>query len=706
VSDPGGAEDPATDDSEDPGTGGADPTERIVALRALVEYHAARYYQQDAPEIADAEYDALVRELRDLEAEHPGLVAGPTPLDAVGAPPVSGFASVTHARPMMSLDNAFSIDELQAWADRARRLVPSELARTDLGFVCEPKIDGLALSIRYERGRLVRAATRGDGRVGEDVTNNVKTIATIPHALTLPEEEIPDVIEVRGEAYLSVSAFEELNRRQADKGLPTFANPRNSAAGSLRQKDSTVTARRPLSFFAYQIGFLDGSPRGESGGLETHSASLDLLRRAGFSVNPEITRATTVEEVHAFCRHWEDHRHDLDYEIDGAVVKIDDLAVQRALGATSHAPRWAIAYKFPPEERTTVLEAILVSIGRTGRATPFAQMTPVVVAGSTVKLASLHNEDQVAAKDLRQGDTVILHKAGDVIPEVVGPVLSLRPPDAKPWVFPKTCPNCGEPLVRLPEEKDTYCVNAECPAQRIQRISHFSSRSAMDIEGLGERRVAEFVGAGLLVDVADIFRLSEATLVELEGFGEISARNLIGAIGEARGRGLQRLLVGLSIRHVGPTVALALARSFPDIDALIASSPERLSVIDGVGGVIGESVVAFFSLDQNRLLVDRLRELGVDLTSDRFEASSEIDQTLAGLSVVVSGSLDGFTREEAEAAIVERGGKSPGSVSKKTFALVVGAEPGQAKVTKAEELAIPILDESQFVKLLESGSYE
>jgi DNA ligase (NAD+) len=681
--------------------GASDPSERIVSLRELVAYHSRRYHQEDSPEIADAEFDALVRELRELEESHPGLVDGDSPLEAVGAPPAPGFASITHSRPMMSLDNAFSIEELHAWAARATRLAPSEIG----GFVCEPKIDGLALSIRYEKGVFVQAATRGDGRVGEDVSANVRTIATVPDTLTLPDDEIPDVLEVRGEAYLARSAFEAVNRLRAEAGLPLFANPRNSAAGSLRQKDASVTSRRPLSFFAYQLGLIEGS-RFDGDGFATHSATLEFLSRAGFSVNPEVALAPNVEGVYGFCRHWEEHRHDLDYEIDGVVVKIDDLAVQRAIGATSHAPRWAVAYKFPPEERTTILEAIEVSIGRTGRATPFAVMTPVVVAGSTVGLASLHNQDQVAAKDVREGDTVIVRKAGDVIPEVVGPVLSLRPRKSVPWVFPTACPSCAEPLVRLAGEADTYCVNAECGAQRIQRLSHFASRSAMDIEGLGESRVAEFVRAGLLVDVADIYRLDQARLVEIERFGEVSAHNLIRAIDASRSRGLQRLLVGLGIRHVGPTVALALTRAFPDIDALADAPPERLSATDGVGQVIAESVVAYFSLEQNRQLIERLRSVGVDLTSDRFEATVEVEQTLAGRSVVVSGTLERFTREEAEAAIVERGGKSPGSVSKKSFALVVGADPGQSKVTKAEEVGIPVLDEEQFLRLLETGSFE
>jgi DNA ligase (NAD+) len=684
------------------GESSRDPAEEIRSLRGLVAYHAARYYQRDDPEIADAEYDALVRELRDLEAAHPGLVDEPSPLEGVGAPPMSHFAPVVHARRMMSLDNAFSLDELRAWADRAARLVPGDLGGATGRLVCEPKIDGLALSIRYENGRYVQAATRGDGRVGEDVTANVATISSVPKSLALTGDEIPALLEVRGEAYLGVTAFAELNRRQSEAGLPLFANPRNSAAGSLRQKDPAVTARRPLSFFAYQIGLVEWSsgPRG----LATHAESLELLRRAGFAVNPEIEIVDGIDAVYAYCARWQEHRHDLDYEIDGVVVKIDDLGIQQAVGETSHAPRWAIAFKFPPEERTTLLEAILVSIGRTGRATPFAQLTPVVIAGSTVGLASLHNADQVAAKDLRVGDTVVVHKAGDVIPEVVGPVLALRPPGTEPWTFPTSCPSCVELLVRLEHEKDTYCVNAECEAQRVARITHFASRSALDIEGLGESRVAEFVRAGLLVDVADVYVLDEATVVGIEGFGAVSARNLIAAIDASRSRGLQRVLVGLSIRHVGPTVAVALARAFGEIDALIAAPAAQLSEIDGVGEIIAESVVAYFALDKNRTLVGRLAALGVDLTEPDVARDATLPPTLAGRSVVVSGTLAAFSRQEAQAAIVARGGSSPGSVSKKTFALVVGAEAGQTKVERAVALGIPVLDEEAFVRLLETGS--
>jgi DNA ligase (NAD+) len=678
--------------------------QRIEELRALVVYHSARYHQDDAPEIADAEYDALVRELSGLEAAHPEVESEGSPLAAVGAPPSPTFAPVVHARRMMSLDNSFSFEELAAWAERVERLLERQgVLLAALQFVCEPKIDGLALSLRYERGRFVQAATRGDGSTGEDVTANVATIAAVPKELTLGEGDAPEVLEVRGEAYLPVSVFEELNRRQLAQGLRLFANPRNSAAGSLRQKDPAVTASRPLAFFAYQIGEVEGGVAGPDGAnLTSQSECLAFLSRAGFVVNPEIAVKHDIAAVHEFCEYWQEHRHGLDYEIDGAVVKVDSLDLQRTLGFTSHAPRWAMAYKFPPEERTTLLKNIMVSIGRTGRATPFADMEPVVVAGSTVRLASLHNEDQVREKDLRPGDTVLVHKAGDVIPEVVAPVLALRPADSKPWQFPARCPSCDSPLVRLEDEKDTYCVNVDCGAQRVQRIVHFASRSAMDIEGLGESRVAEFVAAGLLVDVADVYNLTEPVLVARDRFAAISARNLLGAIDVSRQRGLSRVLVGLSIRHVGPTVAVALARSFADLEELAAASAERLAIVDGVGPTIVASLLSFFSVAENVAVIERLRAADVDLTSGP-EGALDLAPTLLGRSVVVTGTLVGFTREEAVAAVLARGGKSPGSVSKTTFAVVVGAEPGASKLGKAETLGVPILDEEGFVALLDSG---
>ena len=679
------------------------PGEAVGALRAEIAYHANRYYQDDAPEIADGEYDALVIELRHLEEAHPDLVADDVGTQ-VGAPPSSSFSPVHHAQRMMSLDNVFNYEELSAWGERVARGLPTHDAN-EIAYVCEPKIDGLALSIRYENGELVRAATRGDGVTGEDVTENVRTIADVPKRLGLKGPHLPRVLEVRGEAYLPVEAFEALNAAQAAAGLRLFANPRNSAAGSLRQKDPSITASRPLAFWAYQLGEVDGGLAGPGGSaLTSHSANLELLRTAGFPVIASIRRVSTLEAVFVFCRETEDHRHDFSFEIDGAVIKVDELALQRVLGATSHAPRWAIAYKFAPEERTTLLENIMVSIGRTGRATPFAQLRPVFVAGSTVHLATLHNQDQVQQKDVRPGDTVLVRKAGDVIPEVIGPVLKDRPKGSRPWKFPKRCPACDGDLVRLEGESDTYCVNIDCAGQRVQRISHFCSRHAMDIEGLGERRVGDLIGAGLVRDVGDLYCLDAATLVDLERLGEISSANLIASIDDSRSRGLGRLLVGLSIRHVGPTIAGQLAASYPDLDALRRENQETLAAIEGVGGVIAASLFAFFSSDANIAVIEKLRAAGVSFAAPRASAVLvEVPQNLVGRSIVVTGTLDGFNREEAEQAILDRGGKSPGSVSARTFAVVVGAEPGAAKLRSAETHGVAVLDEQGFRQLLVTG---
>jgi DNA ligase (NAD+) len=691
------------------GTGGdgRDPVARAGALRALIAHHNDRYHRLDDPEIADADYDALVRELRGIEAEHPDLVVPESPTSTVGAPPSTLFAPVAHRVPMMSLDNAFSPDELQAWADRLAKQVPEDTA-----FVCELKIDGLAISLTYRDGRFVQAATRGDGRTGEDVTANVATIADIPSSLDEAVSPPPALIEVRGEVYMPISAFEELNRRQSEAGERLFVNPRNSAAGSLRQKDPSITASRDLSYWAYQVGELQrpAGPGGADGPTPgalaaTHADTLAWLDRAGFPVNPERTLVHGLAAVLDFCRRWEAGRHDLDYEIDGVVVKVDDLELQRRLGATSRAPRWAIAYKFPPEERTTTLLGVAVSIGRTGKATPFAVLEPVFVGGSTVSLATLHNEDQVGLKDVRPGDTVVVRKAGDVIPEVVGPVL-VKGRRRKPrWRFPATCPSCGAPLVRLPDESDTFCTNLDCPGQRIQRIAHFASRSAMDIEGLGEQRVQLFVDQGLLSDVADLYSFTPETFEGLEGFAAVSIGNLLGAIDDSRARPLHRVLIGLGIRHLGQVGSIALARALGDIDAIIGADEATLAGVDGVGPVIAASVARWLASDVNRSVVERLRAAGLTLEEPGRDvaAAAELVQSLAGRSVVVSGTLEHYSREEAEAAILARGGKSPGTVSKKTFALVVGESPGASKVTKAEQLGVPVVDGVGFDKLLETG---
>jgi DNA ligase (NAD+) len=695
------------------GPGGEDPAGRAAQLRELIAYHNERYHQLDAPEIPDAEYDDLVRELRSIESEHPELVAADSPTGSVGAPVSTLFSSVAHRVPMMSLDNAIRPDELQAWADRLAKRVP-----TDAPFGCELKIDGLAMSLTYENGRFVQAATRGDGRVGEDVTANVATIAAIPKVLN-KKVEAPAIVEVRGEVYMPISAFEEMNRRQEEIGGRLFVNPRNSAAGSLRQKDASITASRALSFWAYQVGDLQPQPAGPGSSLPkelvtSQSSTLKWLKRAGFPVNPENRVVRGLGEALDFCHHWEEHRHDLGYEIDGVVIKVDDLALQRELGATSHAPRWAIAYKFPPEERTTRLRGIQVSIGRTGKATPFAVLEPVFVGGSTVSLATLHNEDQVQLKNVRPGEDVVVRKAGDVIPEVVGPVLvgvdgtkpKRRPPK---WKFPTVCPSCGAPLTRLEGESDTFCTNLDCPAQRVQRIAHFGSRSAMDIEGLGEQRVQLFVGHGVLSDVADLYSFTSDTFSGLEGFGAVSIANLLGAIDASRSRPLHRLLIGLGIRHLGQVGSLALARGFGSMEGILAADEAALAAVDGVGPIIAAAVTRWFASDVNRGVVDRLQKAGVNVEEPGARVgggddAGGVDQTLAGKSVVVSGTLEGLTREEAEEAILAQGGKSPGSVSKKTLAVVVGESPGASKVAKAEQLGIPVLHGAEaFRALLETG---
>jgi len=675
-----------------------DAADRMESLRQLVDYHNRRYHELDDPEITDGDYDLLARELRDLEAAHPDLNVDGPPSRDVGGAPSTLFAPVVHAVAMMSLDNAMSEGELMAWGQRVAKGVPGETVR----YVCELKIDGLAMSVRYENGRYVRAATRGDGRVGEDVTANVATISAVPHRLAAEDanaDAVPDVLEVRGEVYLPVASFDRMNEAAEAAGTRRFVNPRNAAAGSLRQKDAGVTAQRDLAFWTYQLGEVVGGPP-----IASHSESLALLQRLGFPVNPETTAFDTIEEVAAHCRHWEAHRHDLGYEIDGVVVKLDDVDQRARLGSTSRAPRWAIAYKFPPEERTTVLREIQVSIGRTGRATPFAVLEPVFVGGSTVGMATLHNEDQVVAKDVRPGDTVIVRKAGDVIPEVVGPVAAMRPPGSVPWVFPATCPcPLASTLVRLPEEADTRCVEPACPYQRDQRVIYFASRVAMDIEGLGERTVAQLTGAALVADAADIYGLTSDQLTELEGFARISADKLVAAIDDSRRRPLPRLLTALGIKHLGPAASQALAGHFGTLDAVMAASTEALAAVAGVGPKIAESIASWFALDPNRAFVEKLRAAGVDFGVALPEAAL-VPQVLEDKAVVVTGTLAGYSREEAAAAVVARGGTSPGSVSAKTFALIAGGSPGASKVKKAEAAGVPILDETAFERLLETGT--
>lgn len=675
------------------------PKKRIEELRRQIRHHNDLYYGSNETEISDAEFDALLRELSDLEAAHPELADSQSPTESVGSASFTTFAPVVHAVPMTSLDNAMDVEELVAWGERVAKGLDGQ--RVD--YVCELKIDGLAISVRYEDAVMVQAATRGDGKVGEDVTANVATISSLPKKLP---DGAPAVLEVRGEVYMSIAAFQKLqsdrmeeNRRRAESGKAPLAvpvNPRNAGSGSLRQKDPTITAQRELSMWAYQLGEMVGGPS-----LSGHRETLDFLASLGFPVNPEITMVGSLDEVIAFCAHWQQNRHDLGYEIDGVVVKVDDLAQRETLGFTSRAPRWAIAFKFPPEEKHTLLRDIQISVGRTGRVTPFAVLEPVFVGGSTVQMATLHNRDQVAAKDVRPGDTVVVRKAGDVIPEVVGPVLAKRPKKSAPWLFPTTCPcPIGSTLVKVDDQADTRCVEPSCPFQRDQRIIHFASRGGMDIEGLGERTVFALSDAGLVADVGDLYSLNVEQLLTLEGFARTSAQNLIDSIAASRQRPLPKLLTALGIKHLGPAAAESLSSHFGTMDSIANATVEDLSAVDGVGVVIAESIVGWFSTKENISIVDKLRAAGVEF--GRVEKSDE-PQTLVGKAVVVSGTLEAYSREEAEAAIKRRGGKSPGSVSAKTFALVIGEAPGASKVTKAEQLGVPVLDEAGFEHLLKTG---
>ena len=666
----------------------AEVAARAEELATLIIAANHSYHELDAPEIPDADYDLAVRELIELEAQYPSLKTEQSPTQTVGAPASTLFAPVEHSVRMMSLDNAMNFDELVSWGKRMERLMSDTIT-----FVCEPKIDGVAMSLRFEKGRFVRAATRGDGRVGEDVTANVATLKAIPKELK--GKDIPDVLEVRGEVYMPVAEFTKLNERQEAAGGILFANPRNAAAGSLRQKDASITASRNLSFFCYQLGEVVGGPS-----FTTHQQTLAYLRDHGLPVNDAITAVHSLDAVYAYCEKRLANRHALSYEIDGVVVKVDDLAQRDELGSTSKAPRWAIAFKFPPEERTTLLRDIHVSIGRTGQATPFAILEPVFVGGSTVSLATLHNQDQVALKDVRPGDAVIVRKPGDVIPEVVGPVVALRPKGLKPWKFPTKCDACGHALVRRDGEAATFCVNPACPAQQWAGICHFVSRGAMDIEGLGERTVSIFLKEGLLADDGDVFFLDYDRVRRIEGFGDISVDNLRASVDAARDRPLANLLFGLGIKHVGGAGATALAKGLGNLDAIARATVDEVAALDGVGTVIAESVVTWFAEPGNQALVEKLRNAGVNFDGP---APPDVPQTLAGMSIVVTGTLEGFTREGAEEAIISRGGKSPGSVSKKTTAVVVGEGPGAAKFTKAQDLGVPILDESGFVQLIETG---
>jgi len=659
---------------------------RVEELRELVNHHLYRYHVLDDPEISDAEYDELIRELRALEDRFPELITPDSPTRRVGAAPAGLFRPVPHRAPMLSLDNAFSEEELRAWGARVER----GLAGATASFACELKIDGVACALTYEGGVLTQAATRGDGRTGEDITANVRTLKAIPRRLRV--DDPPSVIEVRGEVYLPVKAFERVNVELTEAGKHPFANPRNAAAGSLRQKDPNVTKSRPLQIWVHSFGAAEGIV------FDSHLGFLAWAASAGLPVPDTTEKASSLEEVLGFLRRWEKKRHSLDYEIDGAVIKVDDAKLQRRLGATSHAPRWAIAYKYPPEERTALLTSIDVHTGRTGKITPFAVLEPVIVGGVTITYATLHNEDEVRRKDVRRGDTVIVRRAGDVIPEIVGPVLAKRPKNARKWKMPKSCPSCGATLVRPEGEADWRCPNRTgCPDQSVEWLFHFAGRGAMDIEGLGYMTGIALLNKGFIQDPADIYRLTSDQLAELDGFAEKSVRNLLAAIEASKDRPIWRLLVGLNIRHVGSHVAQVLASAFRSIDALAAASADEIDAVPEIGPEIAASVDSWFDDPDTLALIDKLRSAGVRLEDEAPPDAGP--KPLEGTTIVLTGGMDTLSRDEAARLAQQAGARVSSSVSKKTDFVVAGENPG-SKYDQAVKLGVEIVDEQEFLRRL------
>jgi DNA ligase (NAD+) len=659
---------------------------RVEELRSQINYHDWRYYALDAPEISDAEYDALMRELRELETRHPELITPDSPTQRVSGQPIEAFGVVEHRVPLLSLANAFSEEELRAWWRRLTR----SAERNDIALVCEPKIDGLAVALVYENGAFAQGATRGDGARGENITQNLRTIRSIPLTLS---KTVPERFEVRGEVYMTKKGFERLNEERATQGQPLFASPRNSAAGSLRQLDASITATRPLDIFAYQLGWADGVAP------QTQWETLRWLSDLGFRTNPHIKRFSDFEEIVEHIKSWEAHREDLDYEIDGLVVKVDEVGLQRALGFVGREPRWAIAFKFPPTQATTKLLDIQVNVGRTGSLNPFAVLDPVIVAHARVKLATLHNEDDIRRKDIRVGDTVIVQRAGDVIPQVVGPVVSRRTGDEKPFEMPERCPVCDTPVVRPDGEAMRYCPNRACPAQIFRLLTHFASRGAMDIEGLGESMAQQLLESGLVQDVGDVYSLRKEQLVTLERMGEKSAENLLAGIEASKRRPLSRVLFALGIRHVGDETAELLAGHFGSIDAMANAGLEDLESVPTIGPKTAQSVYEYFQDEQNRALVEKLRAAGVNLEG----AAAAREGPLQGSTFVVTGSLSRWSRNEVESLIKGYGGAVGSSVTKKTSYLVAGENPG-SKLAKAQEYNVPVLDEDGFDSLLQSAA--
>jgi DNA ligase (NAD+) len=680
------------------------PADRIEELRRLIRHHDERYYIVNAPEIADAEFDALMRELERLEAENPDLVTIDSPTQRVGGRAAAGFETVEHAEPMLSLDNAYSDEELRAFDERVRRGLDAIGAPSDaVEYVAELKIDGVSIALTYEDRLLVRAATRGDGVRGEDVTPNVRTIRAIP--LRLAGDAPSGRIEVRGEVYLPRKAFEKINAERENNGEPLFQNPRNAAAGTLRNLDPGLVAKRGLSAFTYQLVAASGGDR--------HSDTLERLRAWGLPVERHWQRCTGLDALAAFCAEWAERRRSLDFDTDGVVAKVDVYAQRLGLGATSKFPRWSVAFKFPAEQKTTLLRRIDVNVGRTGAVTPFAVLEPVFLAGSTISMATLHNADDIARKDIREGDWVVIEKAGDVIPRVIGPVLSRRPPDLQPWVMPSDCPRCGSRLHRAEGEAVWRCENTSCPAKLQRGLEHFASRGAMNIDGLGESLIAQLIENGMVRDYADLYALTAEQLAGLTStstrtdgraiarrFGAKNAAKVVEQVERSKSNELWRVIYGLGIRHVGERGAQVLAQAFASIDALCAATTEQLQETHEIGPVLAESVRSWLDEPRNRELVERLRRAGVRMEVPESERKAPVAAgLLAGKTYVITGTLASMTRDQAESALKRLGAKVTGSVSSKTAGVIVGADAG-TKADKARDLGVPTLDEQSFLELI------
>jgi DNA ligase (NAD+) len=684
---------------------------RIEQLRKEVEHHRFCYYALDAPELSDADFDLLYRELEQLEKDFPELIVPESPTQRVGASPSTEFTPVRHRIPMLSLANAMSKDDLVEWQERLVRGLEIEDEQAAFDFVCEHKIDGLSIALTYENGVFVKGATRGNGEVGEDVTLNLKTIKSLPQRLkpvalasdgalehgAVFEPRMPAHVEVRGEVYMPVSSFTALNNALREENEPVFANPRNAASGSLRQKDPRKTAARKLSLWTYFIYVIDDQikqPRSQA-------ENLNLLAALGLPVEPSRQKVSGLAKVQDFVDHWCDLRHELDYQTDGVVIKLDDRKLWDRLGNTSHSPRWAIAFKYPPEEAETILEDICFEVGRTGAVTPTAWLAPVSLAGTTVKRATLHNADQIARLDVRLGDTVVVRKAGEIIPEVVCVKFDKRPADSAAFVYPTLCPACGSALARIGEEVVFRCLNVHgCPAQKVRRMIHWVGKEAMNIDGVGEMLIDQMVKAHLVEKQSDFYRLTEESLLTLERMGKKSATNILAAVDSSKQRPLSALIFALGIRHVGASVAELLAERFNSLEAISKATLEEMCAIEGVGTVTAENVIEFFSQEENKALIFELAELGVKMEVDQDKQVVVLPQSLAGKTFVVTGTLEKLERLEAEKAIKARGGKATSSVSKKTDYVVVGANPG-SKVAKAQELGIKIIDETEFLELLD-----